>query len=81
MDDIGSKPLPIVEATEGFSGASCMGDIPPVLEGRPGPPGPPGPMGPGNLWPGLGTGKRLDETMGDLGPDPPGLGAGNFESG
>ena len=81
MDDIGSKPLPIVEAAEGLRGASCIGDIPPVLEGRPGPgPGPIG--GPGNLCPGLGTGKRLDETMGDLGPDaPPGLGAGNFESG
>lgn len=33
MDEIGSKPCPIVDAMDGFNGVSCMGDIP----GSPGP--------------------------------------------
>jgi len=71
MDEIGSKPLVIVDpGAEGLRGASCMGDMPPGPEG--GPPGNRGPPGgPPLMWPGLGTGKRLFvESIGGIPPLP-----------
>ena len=82
MDEIGSKPLGMVDpGAEGLRGASCIGDMPPgPPPGGPGNRPPGGPGGPDPI-PGLGTGNRLfavDESIGVLGPPLDGLGAGNL---